>query len=159
MNVRPIRDMVLIARDKSERITKGGIVLPEIGMEERRPWRGTVLAVGPGVVRTAKEWLEPGGTLDLTNALEATPIEEPARLAGHSTIIDPNCTLDWAPIRIVKHPDKPTAFWVTRRHVPQVEAGDRVYFHQWTGYRFLPPPADPQDQLLVRAADILCVLE
>jgi len=100
MSVRPINDFVLVAREKAANVTEGGILLPEISEKQRRPWRGVVLAVGPG---------------KLNEAAARTPLS--------------------------------------------VQPGDRVYFTQWTGHRFLSPPRDEQDELLVRADDILCTLE
>lgn len=46
MNIRPIRDQVLIKCDNAEDVTKGGILLPDVAKD--RPCKGTVIEVGPG---------------------------------------------------------------------------------------------------------------
>lgn len=45
-HVRPLRNLVLIARQKASDVTKGGIVLPGTAQEKQN--EGEVLAVGPG---------------------------------------------------------------------------------------------------------------
>ena len=47
MNVRPLRDNVLIEPIKAEEQTKSGIVLPDTADKER-PEQGKIIAVGPG---------------------------------------------------------------------------------------------------------------
>jgi co-chaperonin GroES (HSP10) len=47
----PIGDRIIVARDPTEEQTPGGIVLPQQYQPEGGPRRGTVLAVGPGVLR------------------------------------------------------------------------------------------------------------
>lgn len=47
MTIRPLHDRILVRRDEADRMTRGGIVLPE-STQKDRPQKGTVLAVGPG---------------------------------------------------------------------------------------------------------------
>ena len=47
MTIHPQHDRLLIKRDEAERITKGGIVLPD-GSTQEKPLRGRIMAVGPG---------------------------------------------------------------------------------------------------------------
>lgn len=46
MKYRPLRDQVLIQRQKAEQTTTGGLIIPEAHQTKSR--RGKVLAVGPG---------------------------------------------------------------------------------------------------------------
>ena len=48
MNIRPLRDHVVVRRKDEEKTTAGGIVLP--GSAAEKPNQGEVLAVGPGAV-------------------------------------------------------------------------------------------------------------
>lgn len=45
MNLRPLHDQIIVKQNESEETSKGGIVLA--GKTEK-PYKGTVLAVGPG---------------------------------------------------------------------------------------------------------------
>lgn len=47
MKLRPLRDQVIIIAERSEEISKGGIVIPDTA--KKKSWRGEVLAVGPGL--------------------------------------------------------------------------------------------------------------
>lgn len=46
--IRPLHDRVVVERSEAESKSAGGIVLPDNAKE--KPRRGTVIAVGPGVV-------------------------------------------------------------------------------------------------------------
>lgn len=46
LNIKPLGDRILVKRDESAQMTKGGIYLPETAKEE--PQYGSVVAVGPG---------------------------------------------------------------------------------------------------------------
>lgn len=46
----PVDDQILIERDPAEKLTSGGLHIPE--RDASRPLRGTVLAVGPGPAPT-----------------------------------------------------------------------------------------------------------
>ena len=46
MNLQPIGDRIIIRRESSDAKTAGGILLPDSA--QKKPQRGTVLAVGPG---------------------------------------------------------------------------------------------------------------
>ncbi len=46
LNLTPLGNRIVVKRDESSNVTKGGIVLPD-GAKER-PSRGKVLSVGPG---------------------------------------------------------------------------------------------------------------
>lgn len=46
MNIKPLRDRVIIKRTQENEVSAGGIVLPDSAQE--KPMRGEVLAVGPG---------------------------------------------------------------------------------------------------------------
>jgi len=46
MNIRPLNDRILVVREKEEKKTKGGILIPDSAKE--KPIRGKVVAVGPG---------------------------------------------------------------------------------------------------------------
>jgi chaperonin GroES len=47
VTIRPLRDRILICRDQREKISRGGIVIPETAKRDK-PQKGTVLAVGRG---------------------------------------------------------------------------------------------------------------
>lgn len=51
---RPINDRVLIRTEAAANVTPGGIHLPEkvVQDEERKTSRGTVVAIGPGILNT-----------------------------------------------------------------------------------------------------------
>jgi chaperonin GroES len=61
MTIRPLHDRILVRRDESESVTRGGIVLPDSVAGKDRPQKGTVLAVGPGkrTVTVAGPYTEP----------------------------------------------------------------------------------------------------
>ena len=46
MGIRPLRDRILVQRVEEEKVTKGGIIIPDTAKE--KPQRGEVIAVGPG---------------------------------------------------------------------------------------------------------------
>ena len=46
MNIKPLHDRVVIKRMEEERMSAGGIVIPDSATE--KPIRGEVVAVGPG---------------------------------------------------------------------------------------------------------------
>lgn len=46
MNLKPIADRIIVRREASDTKTAGGIILPDSA--QKKPQRGTVLAVGPG---------------------------------------------------------------------------------------------------------------
>ena len=48
MNIRPLRDRVVVRRAEEETTTAGGIVLP--GASQEKPTKGEVVAVGEGRV-------------------------------------------------------------------------------------------------------------
>lgn len=47
MNIKPLRDRVVIKPMEAEEVTKSGIVIPDTAKKER-PQEGEVVAVGPG---------------------------------------------------------------------------------------------------------------
>ena len=47
MNLKPLRDRVVIKAMEAEEVTKSGIVIPDTAKKER-PQEGEVVAVGPG---------------------------------------------------------------------------------------------------------------
>lgn len=47
MNIKPLSDHLFLEATEEEKITKGGIVLPDTA-EKERPIKGRVVAVGPG---------------------------------------------------------------------------------------------------------------
>ena len=47
MNLKPLSNHVFLKPVEEEKVTKGGILLPET-MEKEKPVKGKVLAVGPG---------------------------------------------------------------------------------------------------------------
>ena len=57
MKIRPLHDRVVIRRKEEERLSPGGIVIPDTARE--KPVRGEVLAVGNGKI------LEDGRTIPL----------------------------------------------------------------------------------------------
>ena len=57
MKIRPLHDRVVIRRKEEERLSPGGIVIPDTAKE--KPVRGEVLAVGNGKI------LEDGRTIPL----------------------------------------------------------------------------------------------
>lgn len=46
MNLKPIGDRIIVRRESSDAKSAGGIILPESA--QKKPQRGTILAVGPG---------------------------------------------------------------------------------------------------------------
>ena len=46
MNIRPLHDRVIVKRMEEERVSAGGIVIPDSATE--KPMRGKILAVGNG---------------------------------------------------------------------------------------------------------------
>ena len=46
LNIKPLRDRIVIERDQAEDQTAGGIIIPEAAKE--KPVKGTVVAAGPG---------------------------------------------------------------------------------------------------------------
>jgi chaperonin GroES len=54
MMIKPLGDKVVVKAALREEMTKSGIVLPETG-DKDRPEKGTVVAVGPGKVRSNGE--------------------------------------------------------------------------------------------------------
>jgi chaperonin GroES len=46
MNLKPLNDRVVVRREAAESKSFGGIILPE--SSQKKPQRGTVIAVGPG---------------------------------------------------------------------------------------------------------------
>ena len=46
VNVTPLHDRVIVKADPAEKVTKGGIIIPDTAQE--KPQRGTVVAAGPG---------------------------------------------------------------------------------------------------------------
>lgn len=46
MLLKPVNDRVIVQKDEPEKVTKGGIVIPDAAQE--RATRGVILAVGPG---------------------------------------------------------------------------------------------------------------
>ena len=46
MNLRPLHDRVVVRRLEEERVSAGGIVIPDAATE--KPSKGEVIAVGPG---------------------------------------------------------------------------------------------------------------
>ena len=49
MNIRPLRDRVIVRRMEEEKTSPGGIVLPDSATE--KPIKGEVVAVGKGLVQ------------------------------------------------------------------------------------------------------------
>lgn len=58
MNLKPLHDRVVLKRMEEERVSAGGIVIPDSATE--KPIRGEVVAVGPG------KTLDNGSTKGLT---------------------------------------------------------------------------------------------
>ncbi|MFB1033721.1 MAG: co-chaperone GroES, partial [Sinobacterium sp.] len=48
MNIRPLRDRVVVRRKEEEQVSAGGIVLT--GSAKEKPTQGEVLAVGDGAI-------------------------------------------------------------------------------------------------------------
>ena len=46
MLLKPVNDRVIVQKDEPEKVSKGGIVIPDAAQE--RATRGVILAVGPG---------------------------------------------------------------------------------------------------------------
>ena len=46
-DIKPLADRVLIKREESEKVTKGGIIIPDEAAEKLQ--KGTVIACGPGI--------------------------------------------------------------------------------------------------------------
>lgn len=49
MNLQPLGDRVIVARNDEEKVTEGGIVIPDTASKDK-PMMGKVLAVGPGAL-------------------------------------------------------------------------------------------------------------
>ena len=52
MNIKPLRDKVLVKPESEEEKTKSGIILPDTAKE--KPQRGKVVAVGSGKVKNGQ---------------------------------------------------------------------------------------------------------
>jgi chaperonin GroES len=48
MNVKPLKDRVIVLRIEGEKETSGGIIIPDTAKE--KPQEGKVVAVGPGTI-------------------------------------------------------------------------------------------------------------
>jgi chaperonin GroES len=48
MNIKPLRDKILVQPKPVEEVSKGGIIIPETAKDS--PVEGTVLAVGSGII-------------------------------------------------------------------------------------------------------------
>jgi len=48
MDLKPIADRIIVRREASEGKSTGGIILPDSA--QKKPQRGTILAVGPGKI-------------------------------------------------------------------------------------------------------------
>jgi chaperonin GroES len=46
--LRPIQDYVAVARIPPEKVSPGGIIIPDTAQEKYRPFQGRVVGVGPG---------------------------------------------------------------------------------------------------------------
>lgn len=46
MKVKPLGDRIIVRREASAEVSRGGVILPDNA--KQKPQRGTVLAVGPG---------------------------------------------------------------------------------------------------------------
>ena len=46
MKVKPLGDRIIVRREESSEVSRGGVILPDNA--KQKPQRGTVLAVGPG---------------------------------------------------------------------------------------------------------------
>jgi chaperonin GroES len=57
INLRPVRDKIVIERLEAEERTAGGIVLPDTAKD--KPLQGTVIAVGPGKLLESGQVKEP----------------------------------------------------------------------------------------------------
>ena len=53
MNIRPLHDRVVIKRMEEERMSSGGIVIPDSATE--KPVRGEVISIGKGIVSKTGE--------------------------------------------------------------------------------------------------------
>lgn len=53
MNIRPLHDRVVIKRMEEERMSSGGIVIPDSATE--KPIRGEVISIGKGIVSESGE--------------------------------------------------------------------------------------------------------
>jgi len=53
MNIRPLHDRVVIKRMEEERMSTGGIVIPDSATE--KPIRGEVISIGKGIVSEGGE--------------------------------------------------------------------------------------------------------
>lgn len=139
MNLKPTNDLVLIRRITNESPkTASGIILPPVEESQDTPWRGTVLAVGPG--KPAK--LSPAGQ-EIVVALEQL-----ARAAYSSGIaVD---FLMTAKLALNNHAN------ATPRMPMQVKVGDTVIFSR-NGYQEFK--LDGEVLLGMGEASILGILE
>jgi chaperonin GroES len=53
MNIKPLRDKILVQAKPVEEVSKGGIIIPETAKDA--PVEGTVLAVGSGIINREGE--------------------------------------------------------------------------------------------------------
>lgn len=79
-SVKPLGDRVLVQVARQERVTSGGILLPDSVREESD--RGVVVAVGPGLPEVHTEWMSsegPGGNFSampsFSRGLRKVPVE------------------------------------------------------------------------------------
>lgn len=52
LNVTPKSDRVIVMQVDAEKVSQGGIIIPDTALEENRPFIGLVVAVGPGTLET-----------------------------------------------------------------------------------------------------------
>src|SRR5689334_9649755 len=78
INVKPLRDRVVLRPVQAEEVTPSGVIVPDTAKE--KPQRGTVLAVGPGRLDDKGQPIP----LEVTEGVE----DLDAKYAGTEVVID-----------------------------------------------------------------------
>lgn len=123
----PMEDRIIVWRDKVQVVTDTGIIKPEEVIQNERPQKGTVIAVGPGKDNS-----------NLTNELLLAILEE-THIANSTAAAIPDGIDD-----LRKR--------VEMTHIPY-QPGDRIMFGKYAG----TPVEDPktgEELLIMRPADI-----
>ncbi len=141
ISIRPMQDQLLVRRDAEDRVTPGGLVIPEIADNPRLPrGRGIVIAAGPGRKRR--------NTTDVSARVALVLLAGRAGL-DHVTVCELREALDAGDSLDVYEP-------------MEVKVGDRVVFSKLSGDKVRDDLAQidvEDDLLLIRESEVIAVLE
>jgi co-chaperonin GroES (HSP10) len=142
MKIRPMGDRVLIQRCEPDKVSKGGIIIPDNA--KNPPQEGIVLAVGPG------HRLD-GGGVDFRAVVER--IAEMAGVGKTSALADDVCG-DVA--AVVDRALTDAASSEAPRYQPlDVKVGDKVIFLKYSGDKVTGPECE--ELVLMHESDVIAV--